>query len=193
MDAKTRKLALTALFVAFILLLGFTPLGMIPLPWIKVSILSIPVSVGTIVLGLPAGLALGAAFGTVSALSAFGIVGAPSALAAALVSASPLLAILLCYVPRLLIPVFVYGTYRIATRKNAQSKRAISYAAAAGSLCNTVFYLGLMLLFYVILGINSESVLAAIGGTGLIAGGSEAIVAVLIVTPVTLAIQKIKK
>ena len=104
-----------------------------------------------------------------------------------------MLAILLCYVPRLLIPVFVYDTYRIATRKNAQSKRAISYAAAAGSLCNTVFYLGLMLLFYVILGINSESVLAAIGGTGLIAGGSEAIVAVLIVTPVTLAIQKIKK
>ena len=66
MDVKTRKLALTALFVAFILLLGFTPLGMIPLPWIKVSILSIPVSVGTLILGLPSGLVLGAMFGTVS-------------------------------------------------------------------------------------------------------------------------------
>lgn len=193
MDVKTRKLALTALFVAFILLLGFTPLGMIPLPWIKVSILSIPVSVGTLILGLPSGLVLGAMFGTVSVLSAFGIVGTPSALAATLVSASPILAILLSYVPRLLIPVFVYETHRLATRKNAQSKRAVSYAAAAGSLCNTVFYLGLMLLFYTLCGLNNSSVLAAIGGTGLIAGASEAIVAVLIVTPVTLAIRKIQK
>ena len=171
MDVKTRKLALTALFIAFILLLGFTPLGMIPLPWIKVSILSIPVSVGTLILGLPSGLVLGAMFGT----------------------ASPILAILLSYVPRLLIPVFVYETHRQATRKSAQSKRAISYAAAAGSLCNTVFYLGLMLLFYILCGLNNSSVLAAIGGTGLIAGASEAIVAVLIVTPVTLAIRKIQK
>ena len=53
--------------------------------------------------------------------------------------------------------------------------------------------LGLMLLFYILCGLNNSSVLAAIGGTGLIAGASEAIVAVLIVTPVTLAIRKIQK
>ena len=193
MDAKTRKLAITALFVAFILLLGFTPLGMIPLPWIKISILSIPVSVGTLVLGLDCGLILGAAFGTVSALSAFGIVGTPSALAATLVGASPVLAILLCYVPRLLIPVFVFIVNRLFTRHNAQSKRAVSFAAAAGSFTNTVFYLGLMLLFYVLLGLDSKTILTVIGGTGLIGGGCEAVAAVLIVTPVTLAIRKIKK
>lgn len=193
MDGKTRKLALTALFIAFILLFGFTSLGMIPLPWIKVSILSIPVSIGTLILGLPCGLVLGGTFGTVSVLSAFGIVGVPSELAAQLVAASPILAILLSYVPRFLIPVFVYETHRIASRKNAQSRRAISYAAAAGSLCNTVFYLGLMLLFYILRGLNNSTVLALIGGTGLIAGASEAIVAVLLVTPITLALRKIQK
>lgn len=193
MDVKTRKLALTALFVAFILLLGFTPLGMIPLPWIKVSILSIPVSVGTLILGLPSGLVLGAMFGTVSVLSAFGIVGVASELAGNLVSANPILAILMCYVPRLLIPIFVFGVYHIGIRKNAQSKRAIAYAAVAGSLCNTVFYLGLMFLFYILCGLNSATVLAFISGTGVIAGPCEAIAAALIVPPVTLAIRKIQK
>ncbi len=193
MNTKTRKLAFTGLFIAFILLLGLTPLGMIPLPWIKISILSIPVAVGTLVLGLPSGLILGAAFGTVSVLSAFGILGTPSAYAATLVSANPVLAILLSYVPRLLIPVFVFGTHRLASAANKESKLAISLAAAAGSLCNTVFYLGLMLLFYIILGLDNKGVLAIIGGTGLIGGGCEALAAVLIVTPVTIAIQKIKK
>lgn len=193
MDAKTRKLALTALFIAFILLLGFTPLGMIPLPWIKISILSIPVSVGTLVLGLHCGLILGAAFGTVSMLSAFGIVGTPSSFAATLVTASPALVILLCYAPRLLIPVFVFETHALIARKDARTKRAISVAAAAGSVCNTVFYLGLMLLFYILLGLDNEKVLALIGGTGLIAGACEAIAASVIVTPVVLAIKKVKQ
>ena len=193
MNTKTRKLALNGLFIAFILLLGLTPLGMIPLPWIKISILSIPVAVGTLVLGLPSGLILGASFATISVLSAFGILGTPSAFAATLVSASPALAILLSYVPRLLIPVFVYETHRLIARNGKKPKLAISCAAAAGSLCNTVFYLGLMLLFYIILGLDNKSVLAVIGGTGLIGGGCEAIAAVLIVTPVTLAIQKINK
>ena len=51
MNQKTRHLALTALFVAFILLLGFTPLGMIPLGFIYVTTLCIPVVVGTMLLG----------------------------------------------------------------------------------------------------------------------------------------------
>ena len=61
MDRKTRRLALTALFVALILLLGFTPLGMIPLGYINVTTLCIPVVIGAMVLGMRAGLALASA------------------------------------------------------------------------------------------------------------------------------------
>ena len=105
MNQKTRHLALTALFVAFILLLGFTPLGMIPLGFIYVTTLCIPVVVGTMLLGPKTGLALGFCFGTVSALSAFGIAGTPSSLAATLVAASPVLALVMCYLPRLAVPL----------------------------------------------------------------------------------------
>lgn len=241
---QMRSFVLTALFIALILLLGLTPIGMIPLGFINISLLGVPVVIGTLFLGLKTGLILGFCFGAVSALSAFGIYGTPSALAGALVAANPMLAALMCFAPRLLIPVFTCLVYKLADhrKENAgqvthgraiigtavyltlmilllvrvgwyliwyvdvavlilaaavyfllmKQREAVALAAAAGSLTNTVFYLGLMLLFYVIMGINSEKVLALIGGTGLAAGTAEAIANVLITTPVIFALRKMQ-
>ncbi len=188
------RLVLTAMFVALILLLGMTPLGLIPLGFINVTILCIPVLVGTILLGLRTGLVLGACFGLTSALSAFGLsLTPPSALASALVAASPLLAIVMCFVPRLMIPIAAHAVYRLVARGEERSHKALPVAAALGSLTNTVLYLGLMLLFYTLVGLDSTAVLAIIGGTGLIAGGSEAVVAAILVTPVTAALWRVRR
>ena len=70
---QTLHIVLTALFIALVLLLGLTPIGLIPLGFINVTILCVPVIVGTLFLGLKTGLVLGLCFGGVSALSAFGI------------------------------------------------------------------------------------------------------------------------
>ncbi|MDL2318669.1 ECF transporter S component [Eubacteriales bacterium OttesenSCG-928-A19] len=189
-----QSMVLTALFVALILLLGMTPLGLIPLGFINVTILCIPVIVGTILLGLRTGMVLGACFGLTSALSAFGLsMTPPSALASALVAASPLLAIVMCLVPRLLIPVTTHLAYRLAARGVERSGKALPIAAAAGSLTNTVLYLGMMLLFYALTGLDSAAVLGIIGGTGLIAGISEAAVAAILVTPITMALWKVQR
>ena len=190
---KTRHMVLTALFIALVLLLGLTPLGLIPLGFINVTILCVPVIIGTILLGLKTGMLLGFCFGSVSALSAFGIAGTPSALAATLVAANPLLALVLCYVPRMLVPVVVHYAYRLAARGDKESKMALPFAGALGSLTNTVLYLGLMLLFYIMSGIEYANLLALISGTGLIAGSCEAIVAAVITTPVVAALWKIRK
>lgn len=190
MNKSTLQLTLTALFVALILIFGLTPIGMIPLGFINISLLGVPVVVGTLMLGLKTGLLLGACFGTISALSAFGIYGTPSTLAAALVSASPILALLMCYVPRLLVPVTAHLIYRAVSRGGKYEKRALPCAAVAGSLTNTVFYLGLMLLFYCLMGIDNSTVLKLIGGTGLIAGSAEAAVNALVTTPVVIALKK---
>ena len=64
-------------------------------------------------------------------------------------------------------------------------------AAVAGSLTNTVFYLGLMFLFYVLTGLDVQKVALLIGGTGLIAGTSEAVVAALLVPPIVLALKRL--
>ena len=190
MNKSTTRLTLTALFVALVLLFGLTPIGMIPLGFINISLLGIPVVVGTLVLGLKTGLLLGACFGGVSALSACGIYGTPSTLAGTLVAASPILALVMCFLPRLLVPVIAQLVYRAAARGNDQSKRALPCAAVAGSLTNTVFSLGLMLLFYRLLGLDDSRVLALIGGTALIAGSAEAAVNALITTPVVIALRK---
>lgn len=188
---KVQNMVVAALFAALILLLGLTPLGLIPLGFINVTILCVPVVVGTILLGLKTGMVLGACFGLTSAISAFGV--APSALAGALVAASPVLALLMCFAPRLLVPVVTHFVFRLASRGEGRRVAALPFAAVAGSLTNTVFYLGLMLLFYVMVGLDSTAVLAIIGGTGLIAGASEAVACAIITTPVVVALWKVQK
>ena len=187
---KMQRFVLTALFVALVLLLGFTPIGMIPLGFINASILCTPVVVGTLLLGLKPGLLLGFSFGAVSAINA---IIRPSTLVAALLERSPALTMVMCFLPRLLVPVVAWFVYRLVARGERAKKSAVPFAAVAGSLTNTIFYLGLMLLFYVMTGITTEGVLALIGGTGLIAGGSEAVVAAVICTPVLAALWRIQK
>ncbi len=62
-------MAATALMAAVVALLGSTPLGMIPLPFIKATTTHIPVIVGAILLGPLAGTILGVVFGICSMIS----------------------------------------------------------------------------------------------------------------------------
>ena len=48
---SARELVLTSLFTAVILLMAFTPLGLIDLPIIKATILHVPVIIGSVLLG----------------------------------------------------------------------------------------------------------------------------------------------
>lgn len=73
--------------------------------------------------------------------------------------------------------------------KKNQTLAAI-VAPIAGSLTNTIFYLGLMLLFYVISGIDASGVLAIIAGVGALNGSCEALAAALICGPIIVAVEK---
>lgn len=190
MYRKTTRLAVTGLFIALVLLLGLTPIGMIPLGFINVTTLCIPVIVGTLLLGLKTGMILGLAFGAVSVFKAFT---ATTTLVGLLLAKSPALVIVMSLVPRLLVPVATHLTYRLIAKNRPKIKRAVPFAAVAGSLTNTVFYLGLMLLFYALCGIDASPVLTLIGGTGLIAGGCEAAVAAVLCTPILAALWKVQK
>ena len=183
---KLGNFVLLALFVALIVLLGFTPLGLIPLGFINVTILCVPVIVGALYMGWKNGLLLGLAFGLTSFISALM---KPSTLVSTLMGASPVLVALMSILPRLLVPMVAYGVY---TRlRSKQESLAVGVAAVCGSLTNTIFYLGLMLLFYVLCGIDTASVLSLIGGTALIAGTCEAIAAAVLCTPILMALRRI--
>ena len=189
----TRQLTLTALFIALVVLLGLTPLGLIPLGFINVTILHIPVIIGALVLGLKGGLILGCAFGLVSTLRAFGIPLPASALVSNLMAESPLLVVVMSMLPRLLVPLATCGLCHLLECRGARRSVALAASAVAGTLTNTVFYLGLMLLFYILTSLDAAAVLGLIAGTGALGGGAEAVVAALVTTPVVLALEKIQK
>lgn len=243
-----RQFVITSLFVALTLVLGFTPLGIISLNFINVTILHIPVIIGTILLGWRTGLLLGFFFGLTSTLRAFGIpLPASSALASTLMSASPIYVILMSMLPRLLVPVITHLTYRLlSTARTHLNMPALSnvadslifaiafpamviglfalkllpfgaaaalfalfavfellfaartdtavltISAVAGTLTNTIFYLGLMLLFYHLTGLDTAAIIGLITGTGIIVGGTEAIAAAVLTTPVVRALKRVK-
>lgn len=189
-NENVRNLTTLAFFVALIILMGFTPVGYIPLGFINVSILAIPVVIGTILLGLQKGMILGACFALTSILRAFGIGGAPSSLVATLMAASPIYMIVMSLAPRLLIAVTTHFVYR-AAEKRLGSVKAVMPAAVLGSFTNTVFYLGLMLVFYIMAGIDTAPVIGLIGGTAVISGTAEAVAAALISTPIIAALGKV--
>lgn len=268
---KTTQMVLLALLVALIILLGFTPLGLIPLGFINVTILCVPVVIGTLYLDWKRGLILGFSFGLVSYISALT---KPSGLVSPLMAASPILTGVMTFIPRLCVPLVAWAVYQWMNKKpeeNAKRSASLLFgtllatifglivliilyitgvfhlpepdeivvyefsrnnillifgcvvllaafcgffaalfltsrgfqeyiiqhapaavAAVCGSLTNTILYLGMMLLFYIMCGINTAAVLALIGGTALIAGLSEATIAAVLVPPILSAVKKIK-
>ena len=183
---QLQEFVLLALFVGLIILLGFTPLGLIPLGFINVTILCVPVIVGALLMGKKYGVLLGLAFGLVSFISALT---KPSALVSTLMGASPLLVAVMSILPRLLVPLVACWVYDLLKQKPV----AAGIAAVCGSLTNTVLYLGLMLLFYILCGIDTAGVLNLIGGVALIAGSCEAAAAAILCTPILMALKRIRK
>ena len=183
-----KNLVLLGLLAGLIFLMGQTPLGLIPLGFCNVTILVIPVAVGTIYMGWKYGLVLGAAFAATSLRSALT---KPSALVATLMGASPLLAIVMTVLPRLCIPLVIWAVYKLLGK--LKQPLAMGIAAACGSLTNTVLYLGLMLLFYVLCGIDNTKVLTTIAAVAGGAGPLEALAAAIITPPILTALQKIRK
>ncbi len=186
-NKKLKNMVLLAVLIALIFLLGQTPLGLIPLGFCNVTILCIPVAVGTLLMGFKSGLALGLAFGLTSLVSAFI---KPSVLVATLMAANPLLTIIMTILPRLCVPMVIYAMSRVLQKIRPALANGI--AAALGSLTNTVLYLGLMLLFYVLCGIDNSTVLTTIAAVAGGAGPAEAAAAAIICPPIVAALKKIR-
>lgn len=186
---KYRTFAWTALLMGLVVLLGMTPIGIIPLGFINVTILCLPVIIGALLTGLRAGMVLGLGF---AGVSIFRLITSPSTLAGTLYHANPLLGILMSLIPRLVFPALSYVVYHLILKSRWEGLAA-ALAAVAGSAANTVLYLGLMLLFYQMIGLLNQatvSLILSIAGT---AGVAEAVAAGLLVPPVLFALQKVNE
>ena len=207
---KVRDQVILALFTAIVLLLAFTPIGLIDLPIIKATILHVPVIIGSVALGPKKGAFLGFVFGLTSLIKN---TTAPSLLSFAFSPFIPLpgigegsmLAILICFIPRILVGVTPYFTVKgiefvvnkVSEKKNNAIRSAgITVAAVAGAFTNTVLVMGMIYLFFkepyaAANNIPVETVLTVILGIVGTNGVPEAVAAAIITTPVCLALDKV--
>ncbi len=202
---RLQGLVLTALFTAILLIMGFTPLGLIDLPIIKATILHVPVIIGSVLLGPKRGAFLGGVFG---AISLWKNTMAPSLLSFAFSPLVPLpgeahgsfWALAICFIPRILVGVapwfVVRGFELIPGNKTALRTAGCLLAGAVGSAVNTGLVMGTMGLtlggsFAAAQGIGGDAVWGAILAIVFANGIPEAIAAAAITPPVCLGLAKI--
>lgn len=207
---KVKDQVILALFTAIVLLLAFTPFGLIDLPIIKATILHVPVIIGSVVLGPKKGGFLGFVFGLTSIIKN---TTAPSLLSFAFSPFIPLpgvgkgsiLAVIICFVPRILVGITPYFTvkgieaavHKLTGRKNRAIRSvAVTVSAVVGAFTNTVLVMGMIYLFFrepyaAANAIPVETVLSVILGIVGTNGVPEAVAAAIIVTPVCIALEKV--
>lgn len=136
---STRNLVANALLCGITILLGFTPLGMIPLPLLSPTTVHIPALIAAIYLGYKSGLVVALCFGLLSFVRA---IQQPVGLTVFFMN--PLIAIL----PRLTIPLVAYFSYAFLKKLLHKDGLVMALAAFLGSLSNTIFTLGSIQVFF---------------------------------------------
>lgn len=210
---KTKELVLISMFGAIIVLLSFLPyVGYIKLPiGIQATTIHIPVIVGSILLGPKAGGILGGVFGLTSFINNTiqpGILSfcfSPvTALALDMGWGRAVIALIICFVPRIIcgiVPFYVYKALEKAFKNSkAKDKLYVLISGVLGSFTNTLLVMGMVFLFFgdfyadkmsAASGVT-KSALALVLTTVTTNGVFEAITAAVIATACVTAIKRSK-
>lgn len=141
--SNTRYMVELALMVAVILLMSFTPLGYIRTPGLAITLLTIPVAVGAVILGPKGGAVCGAAFGLTSFSQSF-----TSPFGAMMLSINPAGAFITTVITRIL-EGWLCGQIFTALHKNTKTRKFSYYIASlACPVLNTVLFMSSLLLFF---------------------------------------------
>lgn len=168
MKLTTRRIVVTGMLSAISIVLGATGLGFIPFPTLagRATILHIPVILAGIIEGPVVGALVGLIFGFYSFISA-----------ASGMASDPIVAI----VPRFFIGIIAYYVYQLGG-KNVYLSSVL--AAVAGTITNTVGFLGLAVLRGYIPQWSAAAVIALTHGI------PEIIIAVVIMVILVKAVKK---
>lgn len=141
-DSRILKMVQMTILIAVVLLMSFTPLGYLKTVGLEISLLTIPVVVGSMVLGPAAGGVLGAVFGLTSFWRCFGM----DAFGTVLLNINPFLTFLVCVPTRVLTGILTGLLFRAAYRLD--KTRTVSYFAGGltGALLNTLLFMGTLML-----------------------------------------------
>ena len=142
---KVARMTLMAMLVAVLVVLGYVN---IPMPMgLSITFNMIPVAIAAIAMGYPGGVLIGGAFGLISFLQCFGIIGF-SALGAALVNISPALMFVQRFVSRVLVGLIAALVYRAMSRTRAPLYVRGAVTGFCAAFFNTLFFMSLLILLF---------------------------------------------
>ena len=175
---RTQKLTRIAIFAGITLLLAVTPLGYIPINVLflvlpSITIMVLPVVLGGLSIGWPAGFILGLVFG----LSSF--FRAPTeALGVLMMGISPFATFVVCVVPRVLVGLASDGMGALIRKKNYLHRFLVyGLSGLAASLSNTVLFLGAIWLLFdaEATGVTLPVIMSIVAFNGLVEAATNAI------------------
>ncbi len=144
LSSKTRYMVETALMIAVTLIMGNTILGTIPTPFLKVSIVTVPVALATMLIGPTAGIICGIVFG----LNSFsGALTGASGMLSTLFVINPFGVFVTAVVARFLDAAVVSAIYKAIHRGKLKSA-SYYITGALMPLFNTVFFMTSLCLFF---------------------------------------------
>lgn len=200
METKKKKIdTLTmvelALLLAITIIMGTTPLGTIRTPFLSISLVTIPVAIGAIIIGPIGGIVCGLGFGFTSLYNA--LIGA-SGMMSTLMAVNPFLAVVTILVPRFLEGLCTAYLFKFFQNKVKAGKASYFLGAICCPLLNTILFMGCIVIFFYnsdyiqglveTFGVNNpiSFIIALVGVQGLI----EAVSCCVLAGAVSWALQK---
>ena len=202
-NAEIYHLVLLSLFTAIIILMACTPIGLIDLPFIKATILHIPVIIGAILLGPKQGAFLGGVFGLTSIIKNTMVPGVLSFTFSPLVPVSgtdhgSLWAIVISLLPRILIGPVAWAVYcgivKLFHKVKGGQVAGMIAAGIVGAFVNTALVMSMIFFLFkdayaTVNNLAIDAVLAAILGVVATNGIPEMIAAAVLVPAITLPLS----
>lgn len=132
---KIRKITMTAILAAMLLILAFLPVRIIAL---EITLTVIPIAIGIILCGSSTGIILGSLFGVVSFLQCLGY----SPFGAVMLSINPWLTLLVCLPTRILVGFIPSLVHKFLVDKNKNLAQVL--VCVMVPIFNTLFFMTML-------------------------------------------------
>lgn len=141
---KIYRLSITAILIAIIIVMAFTPVGYLKIGLLSITFLTVPIIIGAVSNGPVVGAILGLTFGLTSFAQCFGM----DAFGTTLMQISPVKTAIMCIIPRILIGVVCAFVYKGISKTKLPEPVKFGISALSAPLTNTVCFMGLLVAFF---------------------------------------------
>lgn len=143
-NLKTVKMVQVAILVAILLIMSFTPLGYLKTAGLQMSLLTIPIAIGAMVVGPIGGAILGGVFGLTSFYQCFGL----DVFGTTLLGINPIFTFIVCIPTRILVGYLAGVIFKAFIKMDKKNTLCYFAGGLVTALLNTVLFVGTLLLFF---------------------------------------------